>query len=263
MVFFSYRSLGRSFSHLVIGGEWALALPEKTRQNLRWFWFDGLFALASDNIIITYMTLYVLALGATRAQIGIISALSSLSATLLLLPGALLVERFDHRREITVLFGGGIARLALLLLALIPFGLNGETLALTAMALSITRDAFGNLAFPAWLSFAADIVPIQGRGRYFGSRNFIMGIAGMLTLLLVGALISRLGQPEGYQLAMALAFVLGIASTFSFSRLHDPTWQIAPQMRPPLNPPVLLRDLRKLPALSSPDHHCRSMELFP
>ncbi len=244
-------ALGRSFSHLVIGGEWAMALPEKTRQNLRWFWYDGLFASASDNIIITYMTLYVLALGATRAQIGIMSALSSLSATLLLLPGALLVERFEHRREITLLFGGGIARLALLLLALIPFGLHGEALALTAMALSISRDAFGNLAFPAWLSFAADIVPMQGRGRYFGSRNFIMGITGMLTVLVVGALITRLGQPVGYQLAMALAFMLGIGSTFSFSQLHDPAGQIAVPTHPPLNLPVLFRDLRKHPALIS------------
>jgi MFS family permease len=241
--------LGRSFSHLVTGGDWTLALPQKTQQNLRWFWYDGLFSSASDNIIITYITLYVLALGATRAQIGIMSALSSLSATLLLLPGAMLVERFNHRREITLLFGGGIARLAILLIALIPFGLNGEALALTAMALSITRDAFGNLAFPAWLSFAADIVPMEGRGRYFGSRNFIMGIAGMFTVLLVGVLITHLGQPKGYQLAMALAFGLGIASTFSFSRLHDPAGQIVPQTRPPLDLPVLLRDLRKLPGL--------------
>ncbi|HEX7619780.1 MAG TPA: MFS transporter [Anaerolineales bacterium] len=241
--------LSRSFSHLVTGGDWALALPEKTRQNLRWFWYDGLFSSASDNIIITYITLYVLALGATRAQIGIMSALSSLSATLLLLPGAMLVERFGHRREITLLFGGGIARLAILVIALIPFGLNGTALALTAMALSITRDAFANLSFPAWLSFAADIVPMEGRGRYFGSRNFIMGITGMLTVLLVGALITRLRQPEGYQLGMALAFVLGTASTFSFSRLHDPAGHIVPQPHPPLELSVLLRDLRKIPAL--------------
>jgi MFS family permease len=90
---------------------------------------------------------------------------------------------------------------------------------------------------------------MEGRGRYFGSRNFIMGITGMLTVLLVGVLITRLNQPEGYQLGMALAFVLGTASTFSFSRLHDPAGQTAPQTPPPLELPALLRDLRNLPAL--------------
>jgi MFS family permease len=244
-----WSRLRRWFSHLVTGGHWALELPERTRQNLRWFWFDGLFSSASDNIIVTYMTLYVLALGATRAQIGIMSALSSLSATLLLLPGALLVERFNHRREITLLFGGGLARLAILIIALVPFGLSGQALIFTAMALSITRDAFGNLSFPAWLSFAADVVPMQGRGRFFGSRNFIMGVAGVVTVLLVGALFTRLTQPEGYQLGMALAFTLGIASTFSFSHLHDPSVQAVPQTPPPLKLQSILQDLRKVPAL--------------
>lgn len=241
--------LSRSYRHLVTGGDWALELPERARQNLHWFWYDGLFSSASDNIIATYMTLYVLALGATRAQIGIMSALSSLSATLLLLPGAILVERFNHRKEITLFFGGSIARLAILFIALVPFGLTGKALIITAMALSITRDAFGNLAFPAWLSFTADIVPMQGRGRYFGSRNFVMGIAGMLSVLLVGALITRLNQPEGYQLGMAFAFVLGIGSTFSFSRLHDPSGQSIPQTPVLLDLPSLVRDLRKIPAL--------------
>jgi MFS family permease len=241
--------IGLLFSHLVTGGDWASALPSETQQNLRWFWYDGLFSSASDNIIITYITLYVLALGATRTQIGIMSAISSLSATLLLLPGALLVERFNHRREITLLFGGGIARLAILVIALIPFGLNSTALILTAMALSITHDALANLSFPAWLSFAADLVPMEGRGRYFGSRNFIMGITGMLTVLLVGELITRFNRPEGYQLGMALAFVLGMASTLSFSRLHDPARYIVTQTHPPLELPVLLRDLKKMPAL--------------
>jgi predicted MFS family arabinose efflux permease len=48
---------------------------------------------------------------------------------------------------------------------------------------------------------------------------------------------------------MTLAFVLGIASTLSFSRLHDPAGQSVPQTQLPLQLPVLIRDLRKLPAI--------------
>ncbi len=240
-----------AYERLVTGGDWALMLPYKIQQNLRWFWYDGLFASASDNITGTYMTLYVLALGATRAQIGIMSALSSLSATLLLLPGAMLVERFDRRKEFTLLFGGGIGRLMLLFLALLPFGVNGPLLALIAMAFTIIRDAFGNLSYPAWLSYTADIVPMEGRGRYFGSRNFIMGIAGMLTVLLAGALISRFPQPEGYQLGLGIAFLLGAISTYSFSRLHDPAQGSALPVRARLDVRTFFSDLRKQPGLTA------------
>ena len=77
-------------SHLVTGSDWALVLSKKTWRNLSWFWYDGLFASTSDNFILTYITLYVLAMGATRAQIGAMSALCCLSGAMFLLPGLLI-----------------------------------------------------------------------------------------------------------------------------------------------------------------------------
>lgn len=234
-----------------LGGRWALALPGETCHNLRWFWFDGLFAVASDNIMVTYLTLYILALGATKAQIGLMSALSSLSAALLLLPGALLVERIGHRKQVTMMGGGGFARLAILALALSPFASKYPALVWIAIALSVTRDAFANLSFPAWLSLTSDIVPLEGRGRYFGSRNFAMGIGAMVTTLLVGEMITRAGAPAGYQLALLLAFALGLASTFSFSRLKDSNGAAPAPVKAPLSLPTLLRGLKEYPVFIS------------
>ena len=212
----------RAFRKFTWGGDWAIPLSEQIKHNLYWFFFDGLFASASDNIVITYITLYILALGATSAQIGLMSSFSSFVAALLLMPGALLVERFGRRHEFTMLFGGGMARLAILLLALLPLVVKGPIIVWVAIALSVTRDGFGNLAFPAWVSFTADVVPIEGRGRFFGSRNFVMGLAGMVVIFFVGELITRTAIPLGYQVAFGLAFIFGMASTFSFGRIKDP-----------------------------------------
>jgi MFS family permease len=243
----SLDRIRQSLFRLTTGGDWAYSLPVEIQRNLHRFWYDGLFASASDNIIVTYLTLYVLALGATRAQIGLMSSLSSLSAALLLLPGAMLVERFRRRKELTVLFGGLVARFALLLLALIPFFLGEKGLIIGAIALSVGKDAFANLAFPGWISITADIVPMAGRGRYFGSRNFVMGIAGMVTVLAVGELITRVGQPSGYQLAIALAFLLGMISTYNFAQLKEPPPN-APTTPVSMSPRVLWRDIRSHPA---------------
>ena len=212
----------RAVKQFTWGGDWAIALPAQIKHNLSWFFLDGLFASASDNIVITYLVLYILALGATRTQIGLMSSISSLCIAIILLPGALLVERFGHRQQLTLFFGGGLARIALLALAFLPFLLGGKALVLTAISLSIFRDINGNLAFPAWMSVTGEVVPMEGRGRYFGSRNFIMGIAGMLSIFLVGELITQVGSPSGYQFALGLAFAIGAFSTFSFSRLRDP-----------------------------------------
>jgi MFS family permease len=240
----THTRLWRLFLRFTWGGEWALPLVASIKRNLTWFFSDGLFASASDNIIITYVTLYILALGATNAQVGLMSSFSSLASALLLLPGAFLVERYGHRKEFTIAFGGGVARLAILILALLPFFVGGTGIVWVAIGLSVTRDSFGNLSFPAWMSITADIVPMEGRGRFFASRNFIMGITGMLAILLVGELITRTSIPRGYQIGMGLAFVLGMASTFSFGHLSDPKGTVPLVQRPgSLSPRTILHEL--------------------
>jgi MFS family permease len=223
--------LSSRFQHLATGGEWAHTQTAETRRNLIWFWLDGLFASGSDNVVGTYMVVYLLALGATQAQIGLMSSLSSLSAAAMLLPGAWLVERIGRRRGI-VLLGGSWARFALLLLALVPFFFKENALVIAAIIFSISRDAMGNLSFPAWMSLTGDIIPIEGRGRYFASRNFIMGITGMIATFLIGLLITRIPGINGYQLAFGLAFIVGSFSIYSFSHISDRPLRPAPKPTP-------------------------------
>ncbi|MCX7681232.1 MAG: MFS transporter [Anaerolineae bacterium] len=215
------RYLGRQLSSFTAGGRWTDRLSPTVRRNLRWFWFDGILAQASESIVVAYLSLFILALGASRAQIGLMSSLSSLSGALLLLPGAALVERLGRRKCIAVLSGGGIARLTLLLLALTPLLPAGAPLVYIAIALAVIRSAFGNLGHPAWMSLTADIVPINWRGRYFASRNIAMGVTGMVITYLMGELITRMGSPVGYQWALGIAFAVGMLSTFCFARIEE------------------------------------------
>jgi MFS family permease len=197
-------------------------LNAKTRHNLHWFRLDGVFAQASESVMLAYLSLFVLALGASRGQIGLMSALASLSAAIFLLPGAVIGERKGRRKLIVLLSGGGAARVILLLLALMPLFFGGAAAVNLAIALVVIRSACVHLGVPAWTSLIADIVPLQCRGRYFSSRNILMGIAAMITTYLVGQLISRAGSPIGYQLALGTAFVIGAVSTFSFARVREP-----------------------------------------
>lgn len=218
-----FARLQTGLNHLTVGGSWALQLPAEIQHNLRWFFWDGVLAAASDAIYLTYQTLYILALGATNAQIGLMSALSNLSATLVLMPGAILSDRFQRRKILVLWAGGGISRLMLLLLALLPFVFGGPAAVYAAIGLNILMAGFGNLALPAWVSLTGDIIPLAWRGRYFGTRNLIMGVAGMVTTLVVGQLITRLGATiPVYQAAFGLAFLIGMLSTYSYSRLHEP-----------------------------------------
>lgn len=230
--------LVRSIGQFTAGGSWTDLLPIQIRANLRFYWLDGLFASASEAVITTYQTLFILALGASDSLIGIMSSLSSLSGVMMLLPGALLAERMGKRKEIALYSGGVLGRLILLVMILVPFLFTGPTAVLVAVCLTILRDGLNNLGLPAWTSLTADLVPIAWRGRYFGSRNFIMGASAMVATLIFGEIITRSGQIQGYQLAYGLAFIIGMISTISFSKIKEP----------PSTPPV--RRDANLPKLS-------------
>jgi MFS family permease len=218
----SLRYLYRQLYYLTAGGDWALQLPKQIQHNLRWFFFDSVLASASDSGWITYLSLYILALGATPAQIGLMDALASLSAVLLLMPGAMITDRVGKRKPIILIAGGGVSRLALLFLALLPFVIKTPVVIYVFIFLRIIQVGFSNLAMPAWVSMTADVVPLSSRGRYFGTRNLVMGVAAMLAIYLVGQVITRVGGISGYQLAFGLAFLIGMMSTYSYARIKEP-----------------------------------------
>ncbi len=236
--------LGRSIAQTTAGGSWTNQLSEVARRSLRWFYFDGLFASASDAISLTYLTLYLLALGATSVQIGFMTALASLSAAAMLLPGAMLSERLRSHKRLILASGGGVARLMLLLLALIPLAFKGSSVVIVAIGLKLIADGAVNLSMPAWVSLTADLVPLKWRGHYFGSRNLIMGVSNMIAVLLVGALITRMASPQGYQVALGLAFAIGMISTFSFGHIREPEPAGPRPVQPAYTPASLLHTLR-------------------
>ncbi|NLE45933.1 MAG: MFS transporter [Chloroflexi bacterium] len=238
----------RRVTQFTSGGRWTEQLSPPIRHNLRCFWLDGVLVSASDAIIASYVTLYVLALGASATQIGAMSALANLAAALLVLPGARLVDRWGRRKPVVLLGGKGVAKSTLFLLALVPFALSGQAAVYAAIGLSVIRVAFTYLGMPAWTSLSADIVPLSWRGRYFSARNIAMGVANMLTTYTAGQLITIIGGLSGYQIALTMAGVLGIGSFITYAHIHEPPAPVSPKpARRRVNLIELLAHARSLP----------------
>ena len=243
-----WERVSRGISLFTAGGAWAASLPETLRNSLRWYYLDGVFSASQEAINVTYLTLFVLALGATKAQIGLMTSLASLGAMALLLPGAILAERAPSRKWVVVASGGGMTRIAILGLAVLPFIASGPTAVAIAIALKVMMDSFANLGNPAWTTLTADLVPIARRGSFFGNRNMVMGGANMLVTLLAGQIITASGSPlHGYQMVYGLAVLFGAAASFSFSHINETSLERAAASKKSAdayNPAALIQTLR-------------------
>jgi MFS family permease len=195
--------------------------------NLRYFWLDGIFSATSEAFYLAYIPLFALAYGASNQQIGWIMAVGNLLGALALFPGARTMEQTGQRKNLVVWTGGGIARVALLLLALIPlFQLPPAVAILAITSLNGLRAFMANFANPAWTALVADLVPNFMRGRYFSTRSFTMGICTLIFTALAGWIItsgnSWTANPYlGFQLSFLLAFLAGMGSMVYFSRIDE------------------------------------------
>jgi MFS family permease len=191
-----------------------------SRRGRRLFWADGLVSNISESFVLNFTNPLALALGATNAQMGIMSSVTNLAAALALLPGARLDERFESRKRI-VAVTSILHRLLLIAIALLPL-LFPQGAIYAFIALVAVRSFFSQLGFPAWSAFTADLVPARIRGRYFGSRNIGLGLAALIFTPLAGGLAEAIGIPQGYQVGFIMAALVGFAATAVFGRIPDP-----------------------------------------
>ncbi|MCA9994405.1 MAG: MFS transporter [Anaerolineales bacterium] len=201
--------------------------------SLRYFWLDGFFSAVSDNFYLSFIPLFALAYGASNGEVGWLTAVGNLLGAIALFPGARLAERATRRQPLVLWSGGGVARLALLGFACIPLVVTQpKTAVFLIILLNGLRAFMANFANPAWTAIVADLVPDFARGRYLGSRNMAMGLAALAVTTLAGRLINlvndwRGSEMAGYQVIFALSFLFGMVSTFSFSRIIEPSTSTA------------------------------------
>jgi MFS family permease len=203
-------------------------ISPETRLGLRYFWLHGLANAASDAFAVNFIPLFALAYGASTGQIGWLTAIANLVGALSLFPGARLVERVGRCKPVVIWSFGTTGRLSLLVLAALPwFGFKPIWAIVAIIGLNSLRVFMDYFASPAWTALVANLVPAAMRGRYFSSRNMIMGIAALILVPLAGWLINTANDWSastwlGYQIVFFLAFAIGLLSTLSFHLIPEP-----------------------------------------
>lgn len=207
--------------------------PAEVRRGLRISTIEG--AVATINISITgavggsvFLTGFALLLGADSFQLGLLGALPFIGQVFQFV-GAYLEERWGNRRDL-VLYGALLGRLVWAVLLALPFlsFLGGAQLLVFFVGLACSY-ALNGIAGNAWLSWMSDLVPPRERGRYFGVRNTVAGIATMAATYLAGLLLDGFraqgGEAAGYAVIFGIAILAAIGSALLVARQPEPPLQ--------------------------------------
>lgn len=174
------------------------------------------------------LPLLMQAVHASSTQLGLLSAAWQ-AAMLAQIPAALFAESLSRRKPMwaTVTL---LHRILWAAPAVVPLVLPNRrewwpVALITALALS---NLLANLGTASWLSWMADIVPVERAGRFWAVRQRILAIGLIAGTAFYGWLLDRYaggGSVFGFQVVFALCSFFGILDIVVHCFVHEPPIQ--------------------------------------
>ena len=198
---------------------------KKVEKNLRIAIYDGAFAGAMAGFVQEYLAPFIISVGASVRQIGILSAVPNLMAALLQLKSAEITDRLGSRKKVLNIF---VFLQAAMLIFMALFTIFWTGYIYIFIALVALYTSFGAFATPAWGSLMSDVVPESKRGEYFGWRDMLNNFVIILAMLSAGVIIhfsKNSSLTAGFAIVFSLACLSRMASWYLLRKIYEPPLQ--------------------------------------
>jgi len=182
------------------------------------------------GLVESYLTPFALALKAAPTQIGFLTSIPNLVASIAQTQSERLRVFAKGPKNCFMWMIQGQA-LSLFGLAVLPFLFPQRSVSII-IGLTLFYTGFGALSMPQWASLISQYLPMVRRSGYFGWRNRIMGF-----IVLAGSLISGLTlyllkdslKSRGFICIFVLGGICRLISVFFARRFHEPKrFRVAP-----------------------------------
>lgn len=207
-------------------------MPVKHRKSLDASWKEGIPGTMMLMITEYYLIPYALFLGAPHAAIGMLVAWPGLLGSFFQLVATQMVSREGSRLRFLIRmtrFQG----LILIAGAALCFW-KGPFSVIALTLLTIAFKIIGNWIGSAWGSLMSDYLEPHERGRYMGSRQFVVGVGGILALALASGLLDaskRYSAALGFGLLFLFTGIARLISSALFKNMEDLPYEEKPESR--------------------------------
>lgn len=191
------------------------------RSSLKVSFWDGVFASCMQGLTTEYITPYALVLKASVLQVGVLTALPNMVASVAQLATAWLAARWGRKHVVTFfVFLQALTGVPIVLVPLL-FRQNPAWALIGLVTLFVTFNA---LATPAWQSMMSDYLPRNRRGSYFGWRSKVLGIVSISCLFLAGLILHSLRSRLllGFYIVFSLATLCRFVSWYFLTLMDEP-----------------------------------------
>lgn len=188
------------------------------------------------NMSSGFLTPLLLAIGGNSFHVGLMTSLNGLFDPSGEIYGGKLMQKHS-RKNLWMYAKLWIVFLQIPTLALIYFAFNGTFTNILPWALialwGILIPFIYGAGYVSWLSWLGDLVPEERKGKFFASRNRLIGIVGLVTLLLSGFLLDLFKTKGfvllGFTVLFSVAIIFRVASVYYTNRVFNPFFRVKRQ----------------------------------
>ncbi|MBM7693411.1 MFS family permease [Peribacillus deserti] len=195
--------------------------------------YSGLAQTISINTVNGYIPLLALGvLGASNQQMGLITSLPSIIGMIALIPGAILLNRVQSKKNFTVI-STFATRFLFMLIFFIPFFSDSISAWLLVFLIALLNFP-GALANLSWQTMIGEIIPEKRRGDFFSTRNRINNIAALIVTFGTGFFLEQYSKDSSfpYQILILAGFAFALIEVYYLSK-HKEELTIKPVQEKP------------------------------
>lgn len=197
-----------------------IVIPEAHRANFRHLYLDiGWFGLLSGSAM-AFISIYLVRIGASAIQIGLLNAAPAVTAIALALPAGNWLH--GRRVERAVFSTSVLHRFFYLAWVPLPALFLDKTQITVVLVVTFLMSVPGTVLAVGFNAMFADAVPAEWRGHVVGIRNALLAVVTIVASLLCGYILDHTRFPLNYQLVFAMGFIGAMMSSYHLHRIHLP-----------------------------------------
>jgi MFS family permease len=197
-----------------------------------WYLVAEIFFASILAGAINFNGAYIVRLGATNTEIGLLTSIPALLAVFLSIPAGRFLGTLPRRKP-WLLASLMVYRFGFMLVALIPWlgiqFIQPGTLAVSFLIVMSIPAILFNVGFTAML---ADIIPTERRVSVFTARNAISSAVASVCVFLFGQFLSHGKFPSNYQILFIFGFTASLLSLYNLTKLQVPDSIVKTQSLP-------------------------------
>ena len=194
-------------------------IPQVHQNNFKHYYLDVAWFGVLNGSILAFLSIYCARIGASGQQIGIISAMPAVANIIFTLPAGKLLKK--QIKPATAFRSAILQRIFYLPFIFFPAFLLPQGQIWLVIGLNFLLSIPGTILNMAFNKMFAETVPIEYRGSVAGTRNALLAVTSIVSLLISGQLLANLSFPLGYQVVFAIGFTGAILSSFHLKKIQQ------------------------------------------